>query len=718
MPLSSLSRYSTYRTGIPIHRLFEEHARHSPSNPAVVCGADRLTYDQLDRAANQLARHLQQFGLGPGGLVAISLGRTPDVLVAMLAVLKAGGAYVPIQPFGPQSMLRYLLDGANPLVVITHEELRPRLADDTGRHLICLDTEADAISGQSAEPLIQDTAATGLACVFYTSGSTGLPKGSMIEHRNLLNAYYAWEEVYGLVPQDRHLQSTTFEFDVFTADWIRALCSGGTLVMWKLKQDFSFDRATDVPELYDLMVREAVTVMECNVFTLQQLYEHIRPRRLGFTALRLLTVGAEKWYLDEHIKMQDHLGPGVRHINTYGVSEAAVDSTYFELSQQSRPARNPERVSVIGIPFPNTRIHIVDEEGALAAPGTPGEICVGGAGVGSGYLDRPDLTDARFIEVDFDPDGRIYRTGDVGRINDDGLLEYIGRIAFQVEVDSERIEVAEIEAALRQHPSVRDCLVTAVETGSRRSALVAYVVRANGARTIDAEEVQGFLSATLPPVMIPSTIVPLRALPRTPAGKVDRRNLPKPALGALHTRAPLGKPTLGAAKVGFAGGLGKGGPLLGGAYGASGSLGRRFLAVLLTLLFGGLAAALTDPLWPHSTDLSLTPSPWSGWFRLLYVCEWLSFGAGMAFLALGWRTIARHGRPPGRSAAAYLSTAWLLAAWWPQDNWYRITSVTDWAAQAGLVYGFNITLMIAAGVLVWFFASMKSPGGIGGPRRP
>lgn len=538
---TAAAQVSAYRTGIPVHRLFEEHAGSTPSATAVVCGTTRLTYRQLDSRAAAVAGRLRRAGLPAGGLVAVSMGRSADVLVAMLGVLKAGGAYAPIEPSSPEPLLRHLLADADPFAVLTHDRHRVRLDDGSGRPLICLDHPEPP---EDAPPPAQDAdPAAGLACVFYTSGSTGLPKGAMIDHRNLVNAYYAWEEVYGLTAGDRYLQTTTFEFDVFTADWIRALGSGGTLVM--ADRNFTLDRTADIAELHHLVVDQAITVMECNVYTLRRLHQYIRPRGLALGSVRLLSVGAEKWYLDEHIELQQYLGPGVRHINSYGVAEATVDSTYFELTGPPPAGEQADRISLIGRPFPNTRIHILAEDGSPAAPGQPGEICIGGPGVGRGYLGRPDLTAERFPEVDFDPAGRIYRTGDIGRLRHDGTLEYIGRMDFRVEIGSERIEVAEIEAALRRHPLVQDCLITAVQTGPRTSVLVAYVEIAPG-QHLGTKEVRDFLLGQLPELMIPRAVVQLRALPRTRAGKVDRTSLPQPALPAPNGYG-IGKGTSGKA---------------------------------------------------------------------------------------------------------------------------------------------------------------------------
>ncbi|MFB7663232.1 amino acid adenylation domain-containing protein [Kitasatospora sp. NPDC056138] len=711
-----------------VHQLFEEHARRTPEAVAVICGTERLTYAELDAGAERLARRLAELGLGPGGLAAVALGRGPGLLTALLAVLKSGAAYVPLEPTGPDPTVRHVLSEADPLVLVTEEAYRVRLTDASSRTVLCVDTSAASIAAQPATPLGVRVQPSDLACVFYTSGSTGTPKGALIEHRNLLHAYRGWQSVYRLSATDRFLQTATLEFDVFTADWIRALGSGGTLVM--ARRNFTLDRTAEISELHELVLREGVTVMETNVHTLRRLFAHLRPRGLELGEVRLLSVGAEKWYLDEQLRLQRYLGPGVRHVNVYGVAEAAVDSTYFDSSTLTEAPEQAELISLIGRPFPGTRVHLLDPAGRPVPQGQPGEICLAGPGVGRGYLNRPDLTAARFRSTDLDQDGRVYRTGDIGRLRADGRLEYLGRdadgpAAGEAGTVTELAEVAEVEAVLRGHPGVRESAVARIRTASDQPRLVAYVVTAAPARDAaagspadgtDADGVaegwalRAYLAERLPDRLIPDAVVPLPTLPRTRAGKLDRRSLPLPAPRG-HAAAPGSRPApaarrgsakagarpLGSAKAGY-------GPVRAARGETSSDLGTA--GALITLFVASLAFAGTDLFWPGSTDLSAVPSPWALLFELLYIAEWLGFGAGVAFLVLGRPVLERQqpARPPLLTTSTLLAVAWLLIAWWPQDNWYRTSRATDWPRQAALVYGFNVTLIIAALVVVRFFA--------------
>ncbi|GGV46004.1 hypothetical protein GCM10010495_74460 [Kitasatospora herbaricolor] len=718
--------------GTGIHRLFEAHARRAPAAVALRFGDQRLTYGELDARANRLARHLLAAGLAPGGLAAVSMGRGPDILVALLAVLKAGGAYLPLEPAGPDPLLRRILAEAAPAVVVTHESHRVRLADATAGAVVCLDSAAGAIAARSAEPL-PATAAAGLACVVFTSGSTGDPKGAMIEHRSLLAACRAWQQVYELSPDDRILQSATLEFDVFTGDWVRALCSGATLVM--ARRNFTLDRTAGIAELVELAVAEGVTVLELNLHNARRLYAHLRSAAgsPGLPGVRLLTVGADKWYLDEQSALQELLGPEVRLLNVYGTAETCVDSAWFDARgldpdgpdagglDASGPADDdgadtgvddadgnrtaPRRRSLIGVAFPGTRLYVLGPDGRPLPPGhgpVPGEIAIGGSGVGPGYLGRPGATAQRFRSADFDPDGRIHLTGDLGRLRADGLLEFVGRADGFPGGPARAAAAAEAEAVLGAHPGVAQCVVAEVETAPGRRSLVAYVVvTGEGA---DSWTLTTHLRERLPLAQLPEAVVLLPSLPRTRAGKPDRRALPLPAPDGHAAGHTLPGPR--SAKGGRPGGKAGGRP----GTGEPPSPGAQWLAgSCLAVALGLLTSLATFVLFPGSTDVVGIPSPWAGLLRLLHICECLSFGAGVVVLLAGRPAVRRLGRSPALTTAAHLSLVWLLAAWWPQDNLYRTSRATDWPRQVALVYTFNVTLMLAALVLVRFVTWRARP---------
>ncbi|MFF7453155.1 AMP-binding protein [Kitasatospora sp. NPDC008115] len=698
---------------------FEEHARSAPGAVAVRWAGRELTYGELDARADRLARHLAGLGLGPGGRAAVAVGRGTEVYVALLAVLKAGAAYVPLEPGAPDALLRHVLDEASPAVVVTEEAHRIRLTDAGARALVCVDSAAAALTEPPAGPPPVAVGPEDAAVVFTTSGTTGAPRCAVVEHRNLLAAHHGWSEAYGLSPADRVLSTASLEFDVFTADWVRALCSGATLVV--APRNLTLDRGADIADLPALVAAERITVMELNVRTARRLTAHLAAAggaaggveggtaggaeggtedgAAGLPGLRLLTVGAEKWWPDEHLALRRLLGPGTRVVHVYGLAEAAVDSTYFELRSLDEPP-NSGAESVVGVPFPGSRVYVLGPDGAPYTDGTTGEIALAGPGLGRGYLGRPEETARRFVRADFDPDGRLLRTGDLGRLAPDGTLRFVGRAAGVVgprEQPSSSAVVARVsvaaraEARLRAYPEVREAAVTEVEVAPGRRELVGYAATVPGTPGTDSWSLSTYLVVHLPKDEAPAAVVPLAELPRTRAGKLDR--------GALPLPAPVGH----AAPHRARGGKGYRGKGAGG--GAASQETRTGCAVLLLAVpFAAAAWLVSGQLWPGSTDVSLVPSPYDAFFRGLYLFEWASFGLGAAWLLVGAPAIGRLGRPPGLSVAAHMSVFWLLAAWWPQDNLYRTANRAVWATEVWLVYVFNVALMVSAAVVVRFLA--------------
>nr|BFD88944.1 hypothetical protein KitaXyl93_03040 [Kitasatospora sp. Xyl93] len=679
-----------------LHALVELRARRAPEAVAVRCGERELGYRELDERAGRLAAVLTERGLAPGGRAVVALGRGTEVYVALLAVLKAGAAFVPLEPTAPDALLRHVLADAAPDVVVTEKRHRGRLADAGGARLVCVDAAAPATA--PFEP--PETSSADLACVLYTSGSTGLPVGALIEHRNLLAAYEGWREVYGLTAEDRILQTASLEFDVFTADWVRALGTGATLVVTPF--NLALDRAADLGALPALVAAERITVLELNVRTARRLTALLARTGDGLPGVRLLTVGAEKWYLDEQSGLQRLLGERTRVLNVYGLAEATVDSTWFD-ARGTAAADGAERVSLVGRPFPGTRVYVLGPEGTPLPRGRFGEIAIGGAGLARGYLNRPADTARGFVLADFDPDGRVLLTGDVGRLRDDGVLEFTARAATVVGPLGPRPvgtvlplvrAAARAEGVLRGHPGVREAAVVQVEPRPGKRQLVGYAVTEPGWDGTDGWSLSQYLGRRLQGRSVPAAVVPVPELPRTRAGKLDRAALPLPAPPG-HTAARPG------GSAGAKGGQRRSGGKAGGAGGgADESLG---CAAALLVALGALFAWLTtDVFFPGATDLGGVPPGYRAGFRLLYLCENLAFGAGVAFLVLGFPAVLRQGRSFGLSLLAHLSVGWLLVSWWPQDNLYRLTAATDWPRQTAMVFAFNVPLMLAAVVLVVF----------------
>ena len=504
-----------------MHHLVEEQVRRQPAAVAVAIDGAHITYEQLNRRANQLARHLRSLGVGAEVPVGISLEKSPDLMVAVLAVLKAGGGYVPMDPDYPPERLAYMIEDSATPVLITHGSLVERLPQSAAK-FICLDREQETLEQYEADNPDVPLNPQNMAYMIYTSGTTGQAKGTVISHQSWVNSYYAWEEAYELKTRCRsHLQMANFSFDVFAGDTIRALCSGGKLTL------IPRETLLNAEKLYREMLREEVTIAEFVPAVLRNLTSYLDEIGKDLSFMRCLIAGSDAWYVGEYRRFLEYGGSATRLINSFGLTEAAIDSTYFEASKLDLPA---DRNVPIGRPFANMQIYIVDSHLNPQPIGVPGEICVGGAGVARGYHGRPALTAEKFIPDPFGEQAgaRMYRTGDKGKFLPDGNIEFMGRIDFQVKLRGFRIELGEIESALARHPAIDHGVVIVREDSPGDKRLVAYY-------TLEQEPAPGlsalksFLLEKLPDYMIPNAFVRLDKIPLTPNGKVDRKALPKPA---------------------------------------------------------------------------------------------------------------------------------------------------------------------------------------------
>jgi amino acid adenylation domain-containing protein len=511
-----------------VHELFEAEAARAPEATAVVFGADRVSYGDLNARANRLAHHLRSLGVGPEVPVAILVDRSADMIATVLAVMKAGGAYVPLDPAHPIDRLAYTVGDAAARVVLTTSAVRERLAGleraggATAPAWVCIDAILDAEGGDAASFENPDAAVvpSNIAYVIYTSGSTGRPKGTIVSHASLANAFRAWEEVYGLRSLRSHLQMASLSFDVCTGDIVRALCSGATLVI--VPHELLFAPA----RLYALMREEQVQAAEFVPVVLRDVIRYLESTGQSLDFMRLLVAGSDGWYNHEYLKVRELCGPSTRVVNSYGLTEATIDSTWFEGADGELPG---DGMVPIGRAFPNTGILLLDRDMQLVPAGTPGEITIAGEGLARGYLGRPDLTAERFVPHPFSPapGARVYRTGDLGRYMPDGTIEMLGRIDQQVKLRGFRIELAEVESVLAGHPSVKDAAAAVREDRPGDRRLVGYVVAAAGA-VVNPADLRRFVRETLPDYMVPSAIVVLAALPVSANGKVDRAALPAP----------------------------------------------------------------------------------------------------------------------------------------------------------------------------------------------
>ncbi|MEU7091592.1 non-ribosomal peptide synthetase [Kitasatospora aureofaciens] len=503
-----------------LHELIARQARLTPDTEAVVYGSASLSYAELDEAADRLAQELAARGVGPDTVVAICVERGLPMVVALLGVLKAGGAYLPLDPGHPAERLEYVIADSAARLVLTQASVAGRLPE--GVPVLRLDEEWPRIAGLPARTPESGVTPEHLAYVIYTSGSTGRPKGVMVEHRSVVFAAESWKRVYRTAeaPPARQLNVASMSFDVFVSDLAHVLCHGGTLVIAPT------EATTDPGLLLDLMSTARVTHLETVPSLANALVEEAERRGTGLPPLRVLAVGSDNWRTQDCRRLLARTADGTEVLNSYGVTEATVESCAYRV----RATGLPDGAGVpVGQAIPGVRTYVLDEARRPVPVGVVGELYLGGPGVARGYLNRPELTGERFLPDPFaaEPGSRLYRTGDLVRRRADGDIEFAGRSDDQVKIRGFRIELAEVEAALRRHPAVADAVAAARTDGAAAPRLVGYVVPVPG-RPFAAAEVRGHLEEVLPRYMVPTVFVELAALPLNSNGKVDRRALPAP----------------------------------------------------------------------------------------------------------------------------------------------------------------------------------------------
>jgi len=494
----------------PVHTLFEQHARENPRAIAATIEDNSLTYGELNLRSNKVARQLLDLGVTPGTLVGVSMERSLEMIVALLAILKAGGAYVPIDPEYPNERLSFMLQNSQVALLLTQQHIAPALPPSAARLIVLSPEPPDLAFAENPSPGVGPDHT---AYMIYTSGSTGHPKGALNSHRALTNRLLWMQDAYRLTPQDIVLQKTPFSFDVSVWEFFWPLLSGAGIVFAKP----GGHRESDY--LVDLIGTARITTLHFVPSMLRAFLEE--PWAGRCTSLKRVICSGEALPLDLQQKFFGVLSAELH--NLYGPTEAAIDVTFW----QCRP-EDARRTIPIGRPIANAQIYIVDKSLQPAPIGVPGELLIGGTPVGQGYFGAPELTAAKFIpdQLGDDPEARLYRTGDLARFTSDGVIEFLGRLDHQVKVRGFRIELGEIEETLRTHPQVRDCVVVA-KTEASSARLIAYI--ATDARPSFAEELRAFLKGILPGYMVPSTFVLLEVLPLLPNGKINRKALPEPS---------------------------------------------------------------------------------------------------------------------------------------------------------------------------------------------
>ncbi|KMJ44713.1 peptide synthetase [Xenorhabdus khoisanae] len=531
-----------------IHQLFEQQAERTPDITALVFGDSQLSYAELNHHANQLAHHLISSGVRPDDRIAICADRSLDMIIGMYAILKAGAGYIPLDPEYPAERLAYQLSDSKPVLLLTQQHLQARLPiQDIPVWL--LDDQHNRVSVAKQPAHNPDAGQLGLqphhlAYIIYTSGSTGMPKGVMLEHRNVVNFIHAQQQTSEPKPGDRILQFATVAFDTSVSDIFPTLASGATLVLRP-----PHIRIPD-KTFVDFLREQKITIMDMPTAFWHHWVQEMTAGRSGFSPyLHTIIVGGEK---AEYRHLMNWLSSpetqSCRWINSYGPTETTVIATTLALKNQKLPEL--AGMVPIGYPLPNTRIYILDTQGQPVPIGVSGEIHIAGAGVARGYLNRPDLTVEKFVADPFSidpfkekPDARMYKTGDLGRWLPNGMIEYLGRNDFQVKIRGFRIELGEIEEQLAACEGVSDAVVIAREEGMGDKRLVAYLIPEAGVTLIPAQ-LREQLSTRLMEYMLPSAFVMLDTFPMSANGKLDRKALPAPDSAAIVSReyeAPQGE---------------------------------------------------------------------------------------------------------------------------------------------------------------------------------
>jgi amino acid adenylation domain-containing protein len=497
-----------------VDRLFAQVVVAQGDALAVHDGDARLNYAELDRRVDALSALLVEVGLRRGERVAVILDRSLDLVVAFLATMRAGGAYLPIDPALPVDRIAFMLNDSRPMAVIAGAAELARLALPSGARAVA---DLPRLPGAGLRSTPPEIAGEDVAYVIYTSGSTGRPKGALVAHRGLVNLFPQLGRLMGVGPGRSVAMIHSPSFDASILEMLTALLNGGSLVVAR------HDVVADA-ELFGAFL------------------QHTRPNAALITPAHLRLLDADDvGVLDTLVSGGEAADADVlarycgarRVINAYGPSEASIAATCHVVT----PPLAPGDSVPIGQPLDNVDVVIVDRCGRLVPLGAPGEILIGGAALGLGYLGRPELTAERFVAHPLRPTERIYRTGDRGRWRPDGAIEYVGRIDDQVKIRGFRVEPAEIQSELASHPAVREAFVTTRRDGGGAPVLHAYVT---GTEAATADELREYLARTLPDYMIPAAIVRLDRLPLLVSGKVDRAALPLPATAA--TRTPAGVP--------------------------------------------------------------------------------------------------------------------------------------------------------------------------------
>lgn len=509
-----------------IHELFELQAASSPQADAVLCKNQKLTYEELNKRANQLAHYLIKNGVQRGTLVGVCMERSIELAVALLGVLKSGAAYVPLDPHYPEARIQFMMEDAGISILLTQQRLVPELPKSKLKY-VSVDKSWNTIAAEKVDNPTKRTDPEAIVYLIYTSGSTGQPKGVMIPHRALVNHSTAIAAKYALSGGDRVLQFASISFDVAAEELFPSWLSGACVVFRDDEMVASFSRFMRELE------RQRVTVLNLPTAYWHELMHEISSTDLlPPQTVRLVVIGGEKVAYSAYETWNKKIPKRIQFLHGYGPTETTITSTLYD------PSLSPQTHEAvldlpIGRPIPNTSVYVLNSYQRPIPVGIPGELYIGGDGLAHGYLNREELTSQKFINLALngEPERRFYATGDIVRYLPDGNLQYLGRVDQQLKIRGFRIEIGEIESVLRENSAVKDAVVT-VRENQQQKQLVAYIVpmpKGSKSPELKESELREYLRNKLPDFMVPGYFVMIQSLPMTENGKVDYRALPVPA---------------------------------------------------------------------------------------------------------------------------------------------------------------------------------------------
>ncbi|MFT7583728.1 MAG: amino acid adenylation domain-containing protein [Cellvibrionaceae bacterium] len=515
-----------------VHELFELRVRQSGDQIALIVPENetRLTWTELNQKANQLAHYLQNIGIKEDSVVGISMARSAEMIISLLAILKTGAAWLPLDPEYPAERLQYMVEDAKPDAIII-QSTQPSWLDQFDNNLISLDTVHEEIKNQPDTNLLVSGNAESKMYILYTSGSTGKAKGVVGHHQGAINRFsWMWNK-YPFTASEVAAQKTSLNFVDSIWEIFGPLLKGVPLV---IVPELT---AADPDRLVLFLAKHKVSRLVLVPSLLHVLLNQFENLALVLPDLKLWTTSGEALSVDLYNRFSQAY-PDATLLNIYGSSEVAADVTCFDTTKYPTLDRMH-----IGKPIDNMRIYLLDDHLKPVPTGVPGEICVAGPGLALGYHNRPELTAERFIPNSITGSGRMFRTGDLGRFNADGYIEYMGRSDFQLKIRGVRIEPGEIEHTLISHPEIQEALVSSVLNKEGQPDLVCWFVMADGASSsLELSELRIFLSNQLPSYMIPTRFMDLPEFPLTPNGKIDRSKLPTPLINMSESSGPFTSP--------------------------------------------------------------------------------------------------------------------------------------------------------------------------------